>query len=670
MRLVLVSAFISVLLFGGLPGVPPACAEEAVSVLPVEKEDSETSRSSAFPTDLKVGEGFDEEALIEEIEAAKPVETKAEIHISPGYRFLHETSYGRRAAEYTFLRSGFAGDAIFRSVGPELKINLDGFFLNENDYLGDLLFDLRGKYRMQFRTESLFHNLDHEQLFDTPFLLWGVTYTPMELKPAERYGVRVEQDLVRLRLMPWEYPFHVNLGFWRMTKDGTRQLIYEGDTSGGGKNINSTSRDVKRETMDGTIGFDSHLGYLDIFYSFNVRDFANHADNPRNAQEHNVDPDSRLLSHTVKLHTSLTGGVAGAFSYTHSTRRNINELRDISLSAHPENRLQNIAGELSYIPKAWFAASVKYRHQETDADKISILSTVTPSITIKSPIETRKDLATVTLSVRPHKMLTLKGEYRGGVVHRGNTEQWPDLPEHTDIHRGSLTLLGRLKNGFRAKARYEYATVSNPAYGNFYTDRHDGQLLFTYTSKNRWGVVANYRITQERNDEFSLSSISSSPLTRDREVNNATATLWINPTDKVTLTGTYGFLRSRADQEVLFTNSATSRTSTNFTSQAQLYSVGLTYRCTDRFDLALLFQQVHSVAEFDPESNPSQDTSNIREQSQSRTIETSASARAGYFFTRDFNCSLEYGYRRYNEKNSQLFDGTVQTVTLMLTRKW
>lgn len=674
MRLVPAFALISAFYISGFCMAGPACAEKTAVFAVAETEEVEAAAPQA-EVDVPVPDAMqDEEALIEEIEAGKPVTAENRVQIAPGYRFLHVTGNGNRAAEYTFLRSGFAGSALFSSIGPELKINLDGSYLNENDYLGDLLFDYRGRYRMQLRTEALFHNLDHETLF-TPFSLWGLNYTPSETSPGERYGLRVEQDLVKLRLMPWEYPFHLNLGFWRMTRDGTRQLIYDFiDTLPNTDTVRSISREVKRETLEGTAGFDVHLGYVDLCYSFNIRDFANHADNPRDSQEHNVDPDSRLLSHTIKLHTSLTGGLVGALSYTHSTRENINELKDVTLSTRPKNRLQNLAGQIVYTPGMWFSVAAGFRHQEIDADNVTVVSSQYPLIIAKPPIDTQKEVARVTLSLRPHSLLTLKGEYKGEFIHRDNTEHWPYLPEHTDIHRGSLTLLGRLKNGFRSKVRYEYATVSNPAYANFYTDRHDGQLLFTYTSKNRWGVAANYRITQERNDEYSPASVSSSPiLTRDREVNNASATAWISPTDKVTLTGTYGFLRSRADQEVLFTSNATSRTSTNFTSQAQLYSVGLSYRCTDRFDLALLFQQVHSFAVFDPDYaqiSATDDTANIREQSQSRTIETSASARAGYFFTRDFNCSLEYGYKRYNEKNSQLFDGTVQTVTLMLTRKW
>ncbi|MBI1920175.1 MAG: hypothetical protein HYS23_03735 [Geobacter sp.] len=673
MRMVPAFAFILVFCCVGFCVAGPALARDADGLVAVETEDAETGAPQAEVGTAEVYEVQDEEALIEEIEAGKPVAAENKIQIAPGYRFLHVTGNGNRAAEYTYLHSGVAGSALFSSIGPELKVNLDGFYLNENDYLGDLLFDYRGRYRMQLRTEALFHNLDHETLF-TPFFYapWFTNYVPQDTSSGERYSLRTEQDLVKLRLMPWEYPLHLNFGFWRMTRDGTRQLIYDFiDTVAGTDTIRSISREVKRETLEGTAGLDVHLGYVDLCYSFNIRDFANRANNPRDNQEHNVDPDSRLLSHTIKLHTSMTGGLVGAFSYTHSTRESINELKDVSLNTRPENRLQNIAGEIVYTPRTWFSMAARFRHQEIDSDNVTVVSSQYPAIIAKPQVDSQKEIARVTLSLRPHRLLTLKGEYRGEFVHRDNTGYWPDLPEHTDIHRGSLTLLGRLKNGFRSKVRYEYATVSNPAYGNFYTDRHDGQLLLTYTSKNRWGVAANYRITQERNDEFSPATVSSRPaLTRDREVNNASVTAWISPIDKITLTGTYGFLRSQADQEVLFTSGATSRTTTDFTSQAQLYSVGLSYRCTDRFDLALLFQQVHSFARFAPESNPSLDIANIREQSQSRTIETSASARAGYFLTRDFNCSLEYGYKRYNEKNSQFFDGTVQTVTVMLTRKW
>jgi hypothetical protein len=79
-----------------------------------------------------------------------------------GYRFLDVDRFGGRAAEYDYLHSGPSFGGSINRLGDDLKFSLDGNYLNEKDYSGDLMTDYRGEYRFSLHTESLFHNLDHE----------------------------------------------------------------------------------------------------------------------------------------------------------------------------------------------------------------------------------------------------------------------------------------------------------------------------------------------------------------------------------------------------------------------------------------------------------------------------------------------------------------------------
>ena len=112
---------------------------------------------------------------------------------------------------------------------------------------------------------------------------------------------------------------------------------------------------------------------------------------------------------------------------------------------------------------------------------------------------------------------------------------------------------------------------------------------------------------------------------------------------------------------------------TNYTSQGRIYAVSGVYHWDERLDLSLALQQVRSYAEFDPQFiavSGTQDTSGIREISRVRTVESSLSARADYRFARNFSCALEYAFKDYDEQNSFLFDGSVNSVMLSLATKW
>ena len=51
-------------------------------------------------------------------------------------------------------------------------------------------------------------------------------------------------------------------------------------------------------------------------------------------QQHNEDPDSRLYSHSVKVHSSLAGGVVASGSYTLEERENLSRLSDTTGVKH------------------------------------------------------------------------------------------------------------------------------------------------------------------------------------------------------------------------------------------------------------------------------------------------------------------------------------------------
>ena len=259
------------------------------------------------------------------------------------------------------------------------------------------------------------------------------------------------------------------------------------------------SRSVSRETHEGKIGFDSHLGPVDLIYSFQLRQFINKSqqlrDNffPRNdfsggvlnrggLQEHNEDPESRNFAHTVKMHTSLAGGIVGAASVTYGKRDNLSKLNDTKGADSTSLNQRSLAGDLVYTPFKELSFGVKYRRQEINNDNPT---TVTNSffadgiLMVRPSISTEKDIILATMLFRPINILTIKGEYKGEFLHRDLTHysdaslNWY-LNENQKTHKGSISAVSRPLKGLRLSARYGYTSTDHPSYGISSAQKHEG----------------------------------------------------------------------------------------------------------------------------------------------------------------------------------------------------
>ena len=637
-----------------------------------------------------------------------------------GYNQTSVAGYGGRASEYGFLHSSASGELFYRTLKKEGNFELEGDYLNEHDYRGDLLIDYKGDYRLHLRTESLYHNLDRELLFSPNFLAGradlpapATALYQAQQDPAQNYGVSVTQDLAEFRYRLHNFPLHVNLGYWRLVKEGTVQQRFADTAFEGATNtIFAQARGVQHQTQEGHLGMDAHLGWLDIIYDFRVRvfrdqmaiptaSFAPRSDflgNPQvlgGVQQHNEDPDSRFFSHTVKLHTSLAGGVVGSGSYSIDQRENLSRLTDTSGVKHTGVNLQNVAGDFVYTPCKEFSLALKYRRQQldnTDRGTVSNINFAVPGQVVKPPVDSTKDVAIATLSFKPRKELTLVGEYRGEVLTRDHVAGSPSLsawalPEDSATQKGSLAVLYHPSKGMRITGKYSYETTDHPSYGNSFQQKHEGQLLATYTAA-KWGATANLTARREWNDQIEhflvdapfsdpASYTASSPLSRDRATENANLGVWFTPLQRVTLSANYAYLHSRVEQGVLFTGVASgSQDTADFTTHSQVYGVNATCAATEKLDLSLMLQQIRSASAFTPQETSFTtvpgDTSGIREITRQDTVISSASARGEYRFTRLWSGSLEYTLQDYNEKNPvySAYNGTVHAVVAYLTAKW
>lgn len=662
-----------------------------------------------------------EESEVEKVElplTESKIETHSQVRTFAGYRFFSFDGNVGRAAEYEDLHSGPTFGLTNSILGRDHKFIVDGSYLSDNDYFGDLSYDYMGAYRVHLRSESLYHNLDRLPSSVPNAFTFGSPYQGDTTNDAARYGMRAEQDLASLRARMGYYPIHLNLQYWRMIKEGATQLRYADQAffpSTATNTIYSANRLVNRETHEGKLGFDAHLGPIDLIYDFTVRQYTDHAGIPSDNYvarvdalhpeylqraggtfDHNETPDSRYMAHSVKLHTEQTGGIVIASAYTFAQRSNLSSLTQVSGANGLTDTLHTAAGDLVYTPCKEFSLAVRFRHQEIDRETATVsMSLFTPSTMYAyQGIDTKRDIISTIMSFRPVNDYTVKAEYRGDFLRRSNVTAWDpyinnvagmSLPENEEIHRGIIAFMARPLKGLRLKARYSYTANGQPAYGVSYDERHEGQLLATYTMKDRWGISANYLNSREHNGSKSISTLRAfadpvtNPLTnyalpRDKTMVSASASIWANFfAGRLNVTGTAGLLKSSIDQDILYAATTSgSSAAANYTSNAILYGITTNLRPIEKLDLSLAFQQVISDAEFDPSylQYATSDTTGVKELTWLKTVENSVSFKAAYDLTKNVSCGVDYRYRQYSDDRDALYDGAVHAIIASMSAKW
>ncbi|WP_224983096.1 hypothetical protein [Geomonas agri] len=635
-----------------------------------------------------------------------------------GYNFVFGDGYRGRALEYGFLKSSRSGGLFYRHMEKDTNLELEGFYLNENDYHGDLLMDYKGDYRLHLRTESLYHNLDREILFSPSFTSGRTdagtpaTYTAVQ-DPTANYGVSVVQDRADFRYRLHNFPLHVNLGYWRYQKEGTIQQRFA-DTAfeGAANTVYAQPRSVNQQIQEGHVGLDSHLGPVDVIYDFKARyfedrlatpvgtyaarnDFSGTPDFLGGSLQHNENPDSSFFSHTLKLHTSLAGGLVGSGSYSFERRENLSDLSDTIGARHMRTFLQNAAGDLVYTPSREYSFALKYRRQEIDySNRGALINTAfaDPVMVAKPPIESTRDLVTGTVSYRPRLDLALVGEYRGDFLRRNNVSDVPTettwgLPHNSSTHTGSLSAYYRPIKGLRTSAHYSYASADHPGYGAAFETRHEAKLLLTYTLNNRWGITSHAVLRRDENDQvrkylvdvpFERHTFSLAPLTaRNVDSENANIGVWWVPIPKLTVGANYSYLHQEVEQGILFTGVFTgSQAASEFTSTSHVYGVNASYSLGEKCDLSLMAQQIRSSAAFVPTDTTFTlipgSTTGVKEISEQDTVISSLAARGEYRFSSVLSTTLEYSVSDYNELKSayKSYSGTVHTIVAGLSAKW
>lgn len=650
-----------------------------------------------------------------------------QIETSIGYRGTSISGSGQRAKEYDSLQSSPTFNLLYLEGNETLETFLDFHFLNDNDYYMQADLNLRSKLRFNFFNERLYHNLDHfpydaDSTSEAPpdGVFRGETLVDYsDQDPSQDFHLRIDQTEAALRYKIPDYPAHVNLKYWRWEKKGLRQqrFLDENCTS---CHMQSRNQRIDMVTEEVTAGFDAHLGLVDLIFEQVVRCFDNREAAPvdffagndllaAGEYQHDETPDSRFTQSTLKAHSTLGGGFVANASASVGKRDNESSLDDV-YPVEAETDFTKLASDVTYIPSSKWTLNLRYRMLDLDQSNVSSIGGAgyqeydrpgtTPTFMVRNNIDIERNYYEASISYRPGTHLTLKGNYHREDIHRNNTngpvrhdgslniqDPYWELPEDETIQKARLTVSSRLfaKNALKLQGWYEYQTSDDPAYSISIEKGHTLFASATYRNSPLWGGAASFRYRDLKNNGFRTSQFdeADSPVYFDKDRSqrqqNASVGFWLVPLQGLSFDTNYGYLKTHIEQDLLYGRSSPTysiKDGTDFDQTVHTLSAGASWQVSEQFGCRLEGYHIRSKADYSPDFPTENLPLGIASAEDLKAIsrldirQYGIKGRLNWQFYGNWSASLELTLDDYDDRDSNLFDGTVETCMVSLSTSW
>jgi hypothetical protein len=478
-------------------------------------------------------------------------------------------------------------------------------------------------------------------------------------------------------------------------------------------------------TEEITAGFDAHLGPADIAFLQTWREFREKASNPidqfephsdgttvpfitlnrpAGEYEHDTTPDSRLIESTFKVNLPPSGGFVSSASYTIGKRENESNGSYIN-PTDPETDYQKLAADVTYTPGEKWTMNFRYRMLELDSDgpnyqtSIYNFSGFGTEVPVRQSIDIDRNNYAATVSYRPTRRLTLKGDYERtdtdrnhtGISEFSSTTAQPnlfwDVPTSETVDRFRLSFFSRFleRSALKFNGWYEYKHVNDPAYGTTLSSSNEFFFNASYKPSSVWGATGSIDVLRGENDDRTYTQFDTTGaeapfnLDRDEERENLAIGLWFIPNSVVSADLNYGMLHSKIDQDTLYGSGPADAGNTNdladysfvdgnsdFEQRVHTLSAGINLRILEKLNCRVEGYHIRSKAEFTPGSEnfigpEIGDPQELKDISKVDIRQNGVKSRISWQFTRMLRAQFEYTYDDYDDQDSNVYDGSVQT---------
>jgi hypothetical protein len=677
-------------------------------------------------------------------------------YVETGYRNVWLTQDKSRVLEYAGVGNSATGEVLIDAGLEQKRFHLLGSYLNDQEYHGELDLDIHGLVRVELETDRLVHNLEHIPYAGRPAPPDDIPagqngyLTYADQNPGDRYQVEIRQHAASTRLKHPNYPAHLNLSYWRLERLGDQQLRFvdeghgniPGATDGMACrkcHMQAKSNQVDRITDEFSAGIDAHVGPVDIIVEHLYREFRDQNDiqsdlfgthsnrdiaNGPTVRQHDEAPDSSLNKTSVKLHTSLAGGLVGAASASFGRMKDQSRLSEVQ-PVESATDFYQLAGDATYIINPQWTLNFRYRMADlkNDTPDFVIAAGTLPGneggtgrLPVRNSVDVTRSSYEAAINYRPARACTLRGEYRYLDIERGNTSgpvdftvaggmitqpdlSW-ELPDQETVQRFKLSLQARplASRKLQIKAHYSYEAATDAAYGTSYEHRHELFGGATWAVGSRWGLHGSARYNNEENDGHELflpdgfgGFMPFNP-TRTRDVTNLVAGAWLMPVRSVTINANYGYLNSTIHQDLIFggqpseigpddpLNYSIFDSQVPYDQTVQTATVMIDWRVVKEFGCTLEGRIIKSKSHFDPDFpvTPLAFGANMIDQSSDelREISEVSITQTGLTFGIDWTpapawtCTTSYSYDDYDDQRNAIFEGTAQMVMASLAYRW
>jgi len=682
---------------------------------------------------------------------------------SLGYRYVDDNGNPVRTREYDFLENSVTGAAEIAVVDDWGHLNLDAQFLNQKDFDAQLHVETGPTLALSLYTTSLFHNLDHLDYVNRPDAWkWNdATQPPPPLQtpplatdpqepyvdfsdqnPTDVYGVQSQLSEARAKVKMGDYPAHINLKYWSFERSGTRQQRYLNEDCTA-CHLNSQTRPVDQTVEEFSASVDGHIGAIDVIAEQVFREFTNHEETPSDTfgdhlrqrtagdYQHDDEPNVRYRATTLKLHSSLSGGVNLAASGTYGKRENESDVSDVynpvrgNLGA--ETEFVKAAGDVNWTPSRLLTVNSRYRYLDmdfTNPDQVKSDGNFSNNpIDVRDSIDKTVQSALASFSLHPSAKWKIKAEGEWRDIDRKTTdpttgtEMW-HVPEDETHVRGKLGIYGKSQNGRTVKVQgwIQYEDANDPAYDASFDTSRTAFVGLDFSPSASFGFGVNGKYEKSKQNNFLIveeEGATPLPFDRDREQDliSATCMAWIHPASGVEIGAHYGYLQTSTKQDVIFGTDLVSSsgqtflvpgtsTATDFVIEAEdaefdqtvhTASAQLNWHFLKNWSTRLEGRLIQSKSEFAPEfaaevlGYDQQDISGniipagfpttvsangLTEISKVDILQTGGSAALNWDATDSVRVGLNYTFDRYDDRRSEALDGTVQTYMASVAKRW
>jgi hypothetical protein len=591
-----------------------------------------------------------------------------------GYRW-NMSSGNPMAGEYEYQHSSPAGSAIIEYDPLPNRFLFETYVQNSKDYFGEIDYSYKDIIMLNMLSRSLWHNLDHYNIGQSTS-----TMTVTDKNPGDVYGTSDAMNRFQVRFKTPDFPFHIYAEAKSQEKHGTIQQQFMNSFTAGDKM--SRSRDIDYETQEVKGTINSHLSWVEAEYSHAEKKFKNTQDKfmtdtgGATTYAHNLVPDLESTTDTVKIHTSHTGRIAAAVTYSTGDRKNND--------SNAKSDFTNAAADFSWIPTKDVTVAVKYRHYDVNTENpATVTDTVTSAglpvsttYSVRTPISYQKDIMTGFVRYRWTKDLTVRAELGYENLKRDvSTDPLsPDFWQLDDKITRKAVRLGatyRLTNRIllRGDISHQSADVPANSVDTTYPETSDqARLTATWTPKPWFNMLLSGATTRE--ERSGLNAPFADKWTNERDRFLSSFTFLVGKATSVT--PSYSFFQNKHTGPIAYTDfsgAITAETGVPYADTAHVISLAASHALADAVIFTAEIARSWSRGNWQ-NSGAVAGSDGIADLTSIKLVESIVTADCEVRVTKNFGYDLRYQARKLDDKLDDTQDGTNQIALATVSWKW